>query len=62
MSDKEKFEGFKKKMIDDNEKKYGKEIREKYGNDTVEKSNKKINEHDRGSNMMRLTKLGRAGN
>ncbi|CAH2715631.1 HTH-type transcriptional activator TipA [Neobacillus rhizosphaerae] len=42
MSNKEKFEGFKKKMIDDNEKKYGKEIREKYGNDTVNKSNAKL--------------------
>ncbi|MGG1676347.1 MerR family transcriptional regulator [Neobacillus sp. NRS-1170] len=42
MSNKEKFEGFKKKMIDDNEKKYGKEIRQKYGNDTVEKSNAKL--------------------
>ncbi|MEG0773695.1 MerR family transcriptional regulator [Clostridium sp.] len=40
MADKEKFEGFKQKMIDDNEKKYGKEIREKYGDDTIEKSNK----------------------
>jgi DNA-binding transcriptional MerR regulator len=42
MSNKEKFEGFKNKLIDDNEKKYGKEIREKYGNDTVEKSNQKM--------------------
>jgi len=42
MTDKEKFEGFKQKMIEDNEKNYGKEIREKYGNDTVEKSNKKL--------------------
>ncbi|AEV68853.1 MerR family transcriptional regulator [Acetivibrio clariflavus] len=42
MSDKEKFEGFKQKLIDDNEKKYGKEIREKYGNETVDKSNKKL--------------------
>jgi DNA-binding transcriptional MerR regulator len=42
MSDKEKFEGFKQKMIDDNEKKYGEEIREKYGKDAVEKSNKKL--------------------
>ncbi|MFZ5353659.1 MAG: MerR family transcriptional regulator [Bacillota bacterium] len=40
MSDKEKFEGFKQKLIDDNEKKYGKEIREKYGDAAVEKSNK----------------------
>jgi hypothetical protein len=29
-------------MIDDNEKKYGKEIREKYGSDAVEKSNNKL--------------------
>lgn len=42
MSDKEKFEGFKKKMIEDNEKQYGKEIREKYGEEMVEKSNAKL--------------------
>ena len=42
MSNKEKFEGFKKKLIDDNEKKYGKELREKYSDDTVNKSNRKI--------------------
>ena len=42
MSDKEKFEGFKQKMIDDNENKYGKEVREKYGKETVEKSNQKV--------------------
>ncbi len=40
MSDKEKFEGFKQKMIDENEAKYGKEIRAKYGDEQVEKSNK----------------------
>ena len=42
MSDQEKFEGFKQKMIDDNEKKYGVEARGKYGNDAVEKSNAKV--------------------
>ncbi|WP_370224358.1 MerR family transcriptional regulator [Cytobacillus sp.] len=42
MSDKEKFEGFKKKMIEDNEEQYGKEIREKYGDETVDKSNAKL--------------------
>ncbi|MCM3569459.1 MerR family transcriptional regulator [Neobacillus mesonae] len=42
MSDKEKFEGFKKKMIDENEKEYGKEIRQKYGGDTVNQSNAKL--------------------
>ena len=42
MSNNEKFEGFKQKMVDDNEKKYGKEIREKYGDDTINKSNAKV--------------------
>ncbi|MCM3628618.1 MerR family transcriptional regulator [Paenibacillus glycanilyticus] len=42
MSDKQKFEGFKQKLIDENEKKYGKEIREKYGDDTVNASNAKL--------------------
>lgn len=42
MSDKEKFEGFKQKLIDDNEKKYGKEIREKYGDVVVDRSNNKV--------------------
>ncbi len=42
MTNKEKFEGFKQKMIDDNEVKYGEEIREKYGNNTINKSNKKF--------------------
>lgn len=42
MSNKEKFEGFKKKMIDENEKKFGKEIRGKYGNKTVDQSNAKL--------------------
>lgn len=39
MSDKEKFEGFKEKLISDNEKQYGKEIREKHGEEAVKKSN-----------------------
>ncbi|MGE5629931.1 MAG: MerR family transcriptional regulator [Caulobacteraceae bacterium] len=42
MSDKEKFEGFKQNMIDDNEKKYGEEIRAKYGDEAIDRSNKKI--------------------
>lgn len=44
MSDKERFEGFKQKLIDENERKYGKEMREKYGEAQVEKSNKKFME------------------
>ena len=42
MMDKEKFEGFKQKLVDDNEAKYGKEVREKYGEDTVNNSNHKV--------------------
>lgn len=42
MSNKEKFEILKKKMIDKNERLYGKESREKYGEDTLNKSNDKI--------------------
>lgn len=42
MSDKEKFEGFKRELIKENEEKYGKEIREKYGEKTVEASNEKM--------------------
>jgi len=42
MSDKEKFEGFKKEIIKENENKYGKEIREKYGNEMVEQSYQKF--------------------
>lgn len=42
MSDKEKFEGFKRDLIDENEKKYGKEIRKKYGVATINDSNAKL--------------------
>lgn len=42
MSDKEKFEGFKQELIDNNEKQYGKEIRTKYGDKEVDASNKKL--------------------
>ncbi len=42
MGDKEKFEGFKQKLVEENEKKYGKEIRQKYGEKVVEDSNAKV--------------------
>ncbi|MGI6685217.1 MAG: MerR family transcriptional regulator [Bacillota bacterium] len=42
MTDKEKFEGFKQRLIDENEKKYGEEIRNKYGEETVNQSNQKF--------------------
>ena len=42
MSDKEKFEGFKQNLIDENEEKFGAEIRGKYGDSTVDASNAKL--------------------
>lgn len=42
MTDKEKFEGFKKEMLEESEGKYGEEIREKYGEHAVNNSNKKL--------------------
>ncbi|MFC0274403.1 MerR family transcriptional regulator [Metabacillus herbersteinensis] len=42
MKDKEKFAGFKEKMINENEEKYGDEIRGKYGNDTIDAANAKL--------------------
>lgn len=42
MSDSEKFEGFKQKLINENEEKYGEEIRAKYGSETIDRSNEKI--------------------
>ena len=42
MSNKEKFEGFKKEKLTNNEEIYGQVIREKYGKEAVEASNKKF--------------------
>ncbi|WP_124727408.1 MerR family transcriptional regulator [Staphylospora marina] len=42
MTDREKFEGFKRKWVEENEAKYGREIREKYGDEAVEASNRKV--------------------
>lgn len=42
MSDKEKFQGFKEALIQENEVKYGEEIRSKYGEEVVEESNAKM--------------------
>ncbi|MGF6376632.1 DNA-binding transcriptional MerR regulator [Clostridiales Family XIII bacterium PM5-7] len=42
MSDKEKFEGFKKTLVQDNETKYGDEIRQQYGDKAVDASNAKV--------------------
>ena len=42
MSDKEKFAAFKQNIVNENEKKYGAEIRKKYGDKTVDEANSKI--------------------
>lgn len=42
MSDTEKFQVFKEKTVADNEEAYGKEIRSKYGEKTVDASNRKL--------------------
>lgn len=39
MSDREKFEAFKRRAVEDNERRYGKEIREKYGDEAVDRAN-----------------------
>ena len=39
MSDREKFEAFKRRAVEANEEQYGKEIRERYGQEAVEASN-----------------------
>jgi len=46
MSDQEKFEGFKQSLVDENERKYGVEIRGEYGDAAVDESN---------TNLMGLT-------
>lgn len=57
MSDKEKFEAFKQQLIDENEQTYGKEIREKYGDEQVNKSNEKVKNMTQAQ-YEEVTKLG----
>ena len=42
MSDEEKFEGFKQALIDENEQRYGAEVRAKYGDAAADESNAKL--------------------
>ncbi|MFD1851181.1 MerR family transcriptional regulator [Oceanobacillus bengalensis] len=57
MHDKEKFAGFKERLIDENEQNYGNEIREKYGDETVDASNRKLRGMSQGD-YEAMTKLG----
>lgn len=42
MADKEKFAGFKRRLVEENERKYGKEARDRYGDEAVDASNAKV--------------------
>lgn len=42
MNDQEKFEGFKQKIVSENETKYGKEVRKKFGDESMDASNAHI--------------------
>jgi Predicted transcriptional regulators len=42
MSDEEKFKGFKKQLMNDNQTKYGDELLKKYGEITINESNQKL--------------------
>ena len=59
MKDIQKFEGFKKESLQENEKKYGKEIRGKYGDKQVEKVYEKFN-HLTKEQYEEMEKLGEA--
>lgn len=54
MSDKEKFEGFKRELIEEKERLYGKEAREKYGEEAVR--NKELPESETGHRIVLLHK------
>lgn len=42
MSDKEKFNGFTKAVVEKNEAEFGAEIREKYGDEAIDRSNERV--------------------
>lgn len=42
MTDKQKFEGFKQSLIDENEQNYGAEARSRYGDEAIAASNAKL--------------------
>ena len=56
MTDNEKFEGFKQSLIDENEQKFGSEIREKYGDQAIDESNANLKglskeQYDKGEKL-----------
>lgn len=61
MKNEEKFEGLKAKLVEDNEKAYGTEIRKKYGHDAVNASNTLIKDM-RQTQYVKVEKLTEALN
>ena len=59
MSDEKKFEAFKAQMVEENEKKYGKESREKYGDQAVDRTQMTMKNMSR-ADYQRWTDLDRA--
>ena len=59
MKDIEKFDGFIQKLVEDNERQYGKEIRSKYGDEAIDRSNTKVRDmmpaqYDKAENLSRM--------
>lgn len=57
MTNQEKFEGFKQNLVEENENKYGAEVRAKYGDEVVNKSNQKLKNMTQ-EEYEAITKLG----
>lgn len=59
MSDKEKFEAFKKNLVEENDKKYGEEVKEMYGEESVNYANNRILKmtEEEHKNIEELSKL-----
>lgn len=49
MTDQQKFEGLKRQLVEDNEQRYGEEIRGKYGDKTVDESNARMTNMDKAT-------------
>lgn len=58
MTDQEKFEGFKQEMIRQNEAAYGEEIRTKYGEEAIDKSNEKVMKLNKAE-MQKMEEMGK---
>ena len=47
MSDTQKFEAFKKNLIEQNEQKYGAEVRERWGDDAADSGDAAVEQHEK---------------